>query len=201
MKKICLLVINSLMLLILLFSMVGCINNDGQSSKPNFKSYFQFCYAINDEHMTFGLDEDVTIELFYGSNLTRDDYSVPSHQDARLYVSSHPGGDEVIAEIARESYFKEMECLFVIEEFYMDEYPPIQYNEKDNKVFGEPTKILVLPKELFLYDAGKLLLKFSFMNGAWFEYVFYEKSNGYIHLKKTRFSVNHVTTNETNSIN
>ena len=189
MKKICLLVINSLMLIILLFSMVGCINNDGQSSKDSAKSYFGFCYSLDDDHLLFGANEDVTINLYYWSHVTRDEELLRFNPDyAELYVSSHPGGVEDAAKIANRLSLEEMDLLFVVEAFYADKYPAHQVSFHKRTICGEPTKILAIPKELFLYETGKILLDFEYFNGRQRTFVLYTKTNEEIELKKSVFS-------------
>lgn len=185
MKKVRLLTISSFMLIMLLFSMVGCINNDGQSSKPIIKRYFGFCYAINDEHVTFGLDDEVTIDLYYWRYVTKD---LDCPDFAELYVSSHPGGMEDAIQIRNTLPLDEMELLLRVEEFYIDNYPPIQVDEKERIVYGEPTKTIVIPKHLFMHETGKILFRFNYNNGGVKTYLFYEKTDAEIQLKKSVFS-------------
>lgn len=188
MKKTFLLAISCLILLTIFFSMVGCVDSSGQGSndKDGFKPNHGFCYAINDEHVTFGLDDEVTIDLYYWRCVTKD---LDCPDFAELYVSSHPGGMEDAAHISNTLPVDEMELLLRIEEFYIENYPPIQCDYNERIVYGEPTKTIVIPKHLFMYETGKIFLRFNYNNGSNKRFLFYEKTDEQIILKSSIFSM------------
>lgn len=187
MKKTFLLAISCLILLTIFFSIVGCVDSSGQSSKDkDGLPYYWFYYAINDEHVTFGLDDEVTIDLYYWRDATK---YMNDPDYAELYVSSHPGGMEDTAQIMHTLPVDEMELLLRVEEFYIENYPPIQYDSKEQIVYGEPTKTIVIPKHLFMYETGKILLSFNYKLRTAKTYLFYEKTDEQIILKSSIFSM------------
>ena len=158
--------------------MVGCVGDDKSDTPTNNENKdacipnpISLAYSVKDADRTFSVDEEVVIELYYGTRLTREELINETTQEYdwttifknyAIYATrfeKNVTSRDIASEMRRDrdcafnnvSYNSNM-VICNIDDFCAEKYP---YIESHNQREPHP---VILPKELFVGDEGAIII-------------------------------------------
>ena len=166
----------------LLCCMVGCDKegtlDDNNDDKPIIKDRMEMFCTVNKPNKTFKVDEEVVVELYFGTTYTKEEIEAKQMQ---------ADGKRSFPEVTlyhldeNKHLHKNFEPMVIhtIKDFNNANYPMI-YEAR----FGEAQEV-VIPREAFIEKSGTLMIKLTIAKNSGhvcIRYLFYHNDDGVIRL-------------------
>jgi|GEM_PF-3766709 len=181
-------------LLLLLICVAGLVlrYSNFHEMPPTELHRFLIYYTIEGDR-TFGIDEDVVVDFYFGTD-AQNEYNPTLSAERRslvLRACSCPMPSEGKSQSSIQWRENDTQWLFSVKNFINDNYPlePIENLKKNPELLGEPSFTDKIPKELFAYESGVIFMRAKCWSAGEIDmFLYYEQKEGTIYIQKVEGS-------------